>query len=176
MKHTILIGFKHVGKSTIGKRASMKLNMPFIDLDKEIEKLHCERTGNTMTCREIYAADGEQHFRDLEHETLENLLSSEEQTLIALGGGTPMDPRNQEILKNHRTILVSSPQEMVYERIMLRGKPAFFSPDENSYETFERIWEERKSVYEKITATVVQNNSSLDEVVEKLVKIIQANI
>ena len=173
MNHTILIGFKHVGKSTIGERASKELQLPFIDLDREIEKTHSQRTGNSLTCREIYASQGEQHFRDLEHETLGTILSSEEQALIALGGGTPMDPRNQQLIENHRTILISSPQEMVYERIMLRGKPAFFSPDENPYQTFERIWEERKKVYEKISATTVQNNGSLDEVVEHLVQTIK---
>ncbi len=176
MNHIILIGFKHVGKSTVGERASKELQLPFIDLDREIEKTHLQRTDNSLTCREIYASQGEKKFRDLEHETLVKILSSEKQILIALGGGTPMDPRNQELIQNHRAVLISSPQEMVYERIMLHGKPAFFSPDKNPYQTFERIWEERKNVYERIAATTIQNNGSLDEVVENLVQTIQQKI
>lgn len=169
MNHIILIGFKHVGKSTIGERASKGLHMQFIDLDREVEKMHAERTGNSLTCREIYVSEGKQNFRDLEHETLTKILSSEKKSLIALGGGTPMDVRNQELIKKHTPILISSPQEMVYERIMLCGKPAFFSPDENPYQTFERIWEERRSVYEKIATTIVHNNGSLDEVVQHII-------
>ena len=98
-----LIGFMGCGKSSVGRRLSQLLCCPFIDLDDVIE----EREGRTIS--EIFAAEGEAGFREIELESLltvvEGGCSKTEQhchpersegsshLILALGGGTVMTPQ-----------------------------------------------------------------------------------
>ena len=93
MKHIILIGFMGAGKSTMGKLIANKLGCRFIDTDTYIEK----KEGRSIS--EIFADDGEEYFRNLETETVKELLMQKEKTVIAFGGGTPLKEENRELLR-----------------------------------------------------------------------------
>lgn len=170
MKHIILIGFKHVGKSTVGQSLAHALSLSFVDLDRELEKKHAEKTGSSISCRTLYALLGSERFRSLEHETLLEQLSNESQFVLALGGGTPILEQNQDLIHNHIAIHITSPKESVYERIMLAGKPAFLSPDENTYDSFSRVWDERAGIYENLASFAVENNGSIETTVHEILK------
>src|SRR5437660_1477503 len=86
MNH-ILFGFKGVGKTFLGKKMSEELQCPFYDLDELI----AQRCG--MSPREICQKWGEKKFRFIEKEALIE-LSSVTGSVIALGGGTVLDPDN----------------------------------------------------------------------------------
>ena len=58
--HIFLIGFMGVGKSTIGRVLAERLGCAFVDSDEWIE----QHAGKTVA--EIFAEDGEAHFRELE--------------------------------------------------------------------------------------------------------------
>ncbi len=171
--HIILIGFKHVGKSTIAKLLAQKLSLTLIDLDREVEKRYKNTSGCLAACRKIFGQIGERAFRALEHETLADILAGSPTKVISLGGGAPTNPKNQKILKGQTVVHITSPKEAVYERIMLSGKPAFLSPDENSYESFSRVWDERKKIYEELATIRVENNGKISETVEAVVKALQ---
>jgi len=166
--HIILIGFKHVGKSTIGKSLSIELLLPFIDLDREIEARHKEQHGAHISCRELFRQIGSDAFRALEHEVLSDVLARQESSIVSLGGGTPITMLNQELLKGRTILHITSQKESVYERIMLSGKPAFLSPDENTYESFARVWNERMPIYQSLATHTIENNSSPSEIVQKI--------
>ncbi|HEX6984200.1 MAG TPA: shikimate kinase, partial [Planctomycetaceae bacterium] len=74
------IGYRGSGKSTVGAAVAARLGRPFADADAEIER----RAGRTI--REIFATDGEPHFRALEREVMADLLSRDD-LVIAAGGG-----------------------------------------------------------------------------------------
>ena len=59
----VLCGIKHSGKSTIGAALSRRLNLPLVDLDREIELAYQRQTGQTLTFREIYRLLGNEEFR-----------------------------------------------------------------------------------------------------------------
>lgn len=79
----VLIGYMGSGKSSVGKILSNHLNIPFKDLDKEIES-HLN-----LTIEEIFNQKGEIYFRKLESQVLKSLLSLKEDFVLATGGGTP---------------------------------------------------------------------------------------
>ncbi len=87
-----LVGYMGSGKSHISKILSEKINFKLIDLDKEISKR------NKLTIPEIFEKKGEIYFRKLERETLEEILASEENVILSLGGGTPAYYNNMEII------------------------------------------------------------------------------
>lgn len=95
----ILIGFMGSGKTTISRMLGKMLNTSVTDLDDEIVR----RAG--MTIPDIFAQNGEEYFRQLEHDTLANIIKSD-QGILATGGGTPMRPDNLTILKDTSTPVV----------------------------------------------------------------------
>jgi|TARA_B110000908_G_scaffold4217_1_gene5500 shikimate kinase len=95
----VLLGYMASGKSTIGALLSKQLSFPFIDLDAYIES----KEKNTINA--IFKEKGEIYFRRIEHLYLTELLNSEEEFVLSLGGGTPCYANNIEcILKADTTI------------------------------------------------------------------------
>lgn len=91
--HLSLVGLPGSGKTTLGRQLAAYFNRPFLDLDAAIET----RTGRSV--RDIFAADGEAHFRTLEATVLREALSYGGPPLVlATGGGTPCFHRNMALL------------------------------------------------------------------------------
>ena len=77
-----LIGFMASGKTSKGKKLARKLNVPFIDLDQEIERQE------EQTISDIFETQGEQYFRQLEANIIRS-FSKDLEAIVSLGGGTP---------------------------------------------------------------------------------------
>ena len=91
-RRVALIGLRGAGKSTLGTLLSRSLGRPFIELDREIEK----DTG--LAVSEIFMMYGPGRFRQLERSTLERVLGSETEAVIATGGGIVSEPASYELL------------------------------------------------------------------------------
>jgi shikimate kinase len=106
-----LIGFMGTGKSSVGRTVADLLHFEFLDTDQTIE----ERSGRTIA--QIFADHGEPAFRDLEHRLVLE-LAGRQKTVIATGGGLPVNPANLESLKTHALVvcLWASPAR-IYERV-----------------------------------------------------------
>jgi shikimate dehydrogenase len=96
-------------------------------------------------------------------------LSNEAQRVIAVGGGIPIELRNQILLKNHLVINVTAPKGVVFERIMVNGWPAFFPQEVDPYISFQKLWLERTPHYDALAIMTINNNNSLDVVVENII-------
>jgi 3-dehydroquinate synthase len=88
MEHIFLYGPPGSGKSTVGKLLAAGLNLPFFDLDKEIEKT----AGQTIS--QIMSEQGEPVFRDLESAVLEK-VAMRPASVTALGGGALLRDANR---------------------------------------------------------------------------------
>jgi 3-dehydroquinate synthase len=100
MSHTaiFLYGPPGSGKTTIGKILADTLDLPFFDLDSEIEKRH----GQTIPL--IFSSRGEAAFREMERQEID-LLITQEKAVVALGGGTLINPGVNALVKKHGTVL-----------------------------------------------------------------------
>src|SRR6185503_20434689 len=85
-----LLGLPGSGKTTLGKELSNALRLPFVDLDSEIERLEGKKIS------EIFAANGEEYFRNLESSELRKRCTSKGEFVMATGGGTPCFFDNME--------------------------------------------------------------------------------
>ena len=92
----VLVGPPASGKTTIGRRLAVALDKPFLDVDLIIER----RSGTTIA--EMFVDPGEQHFRELEHQTTVELLGGD--GVLSLGGGAVLDPRTRQALVGHQVI------------------------------------------------------------------------
>ena len=106
-----LIGFMGTGKTSVGRLVAEQLQFDYLDTDELIQS----RTGRSIV--EIFSTDGETAFRKMESE-LVGELAARTKTVIATGGGLPMNPQNLVSLKTHALVvcLWASP-EKIWERV-----------------------------------------------------------
>jgi shikimate kinase len=91
-----LTGFMAAGKSTVGRVLASILRWRFIDLDCEIE---CR---SQLRISELFATYGEPHFRQVEADALRKVLEqASAPTILALGGGTFIQPQNADVLHEY---------------------------------------------------------------------------
>ena len=109
----VLAGFMGVGKTTVGRRAAEALEMPFIDLDEEIE----HGWGGSIDA--LFRAEGEQGFRRREAAMLESaaLLSG---AVIAVGGGAVL---HRELFARLGEASVVVPLECSWTELVRRLQP-----------------------------------------------------
>jgi shikimate kinase len=169
MQHIILIGFKSVGKSAIGKELAKQIGRPFVDLDEEVQKAFAKKYSEMLNSRQIMLKIGQENFRDLEGESLIGVLKNQQACVVALGGGTPMHEPSRKLISEHTVVFVTAPKNIVYERIMINGRPAFFSPDEHPMDSFNRIWDEREGIYEQLAKVTIENSGTIEQAVEKII-------
>ena len=119
-----LIGFMGTGKSSVGRLVAEQLRFEFLDTDELIEA-HANKS-----ITEIFAQNGEPAFRKLEHQLVAD-LATRTHTVIATGGGLPVNPANLESLKQHALVIClwASP-EKIYERVHAQThRPLLREPD-----------------------------------------------
>lgn len=162
-KNVILIGFMGSGKTTVGLKLSYKLRMPVEDTDKFIE----QRENRTIS--RIFEEDGEQYFRALETKTLEEFRDREYTRIISVGGGTPVNPRNREIMRQCGTVVYLRIQpETVYERLKDdTTRPLLQCADPLT--KIRTLLESRKEAYEDAADIVIDvDGKNMEEVLEEL--------
>lgn len=95
------------GKSTVGRLLARQLGVGFVDTDEVIE----ERIGEPI--RSFFERRGEEAFRDIESQVLQQLLA-EHNGLLATGGGAVLREANRELLQAHATVLYlrASPEDL----------------------------------------------------------------
>ena len=143
-----LTGFMGSGKTTIGSILADRLGWDFIDLDSEIEK--AEQT----TIAQIFESRGEPEFRRIETEMIRTVRRRVENgmpAVIALGGGSFVEPANAALLENHGiSIWLDCPFEVIVERITTAdSRPLARDP-----ESFRKLYEERRAAYSRASYRV----------------------
>ena len=97
MKSIFLVGYMGSGKTTVGKKLALQLDLPFVDLDQIIE----QKEG--MSVAQIFSTKGEIYFRKKERDVLQNFLETTSSAFVlSWGGGTPCYANNHTFLVDNR--------------------------------------------------------------------------
>ena len=106
-----LIGYRGSGKSTVARLVAEQVGLPWIDADESIER----RAGKTI--REIFAASGEEAFRDLETAVVTSLAAGQDR-VVALGGGAVLrEPNRQAIGTSGKVVWLRARPQTLLARI-----------------------------------------------------------
>jgi len=116
-----------VGKSTIGKILAANLNLPFVDLDAEIEKI----AGTTIP--EIFENEGEEVFRDREERALKSVG---ETSIVSLGGGALLRRASRNYVRDEQVICLGAATETIRARLQGDGQNERPLLKENALEIF----------------------------------------
>ncbi len=167
----ILFGYKRCGKTLFGKMVAKKLNLPFLDTDALVEDLYFKEYHEKLSSRQIVQKNSEPFFRQLEKKAIAS-LQGVKNSVIALGGGAILDPENQKILaKAGQLVYLVTSKETLKKRLLSGELPTFFDP-KSPESSFEKMYTERKPIYEKIPAQhIVTDGKSDEEVVSLLCKL-----
>lgn len=107
-----LLGMMGSGKTTLGNELAEKLGYTFLDLDAVIEQKE------NRTIAEIFATEGQERFRELEHEALQSIISNYMQAIVATGGGAPCFFDNMALMNaSGETIFLDVPTEFLVQRL-----------------------------------------------------------
>ena len=149
------------GKSTVGKILAEKLNLEFIDIDKEIEK----QTG--LTIPQIFKTYGEQHFRKLERKQIENFVNKQGY-VVSTGGGLGANPENMEKMKKSGYVvwLDVSLDEILKRCQNDTNRPLLNQPKDN----IEKLYDERKEVYQKSHIHINADGKTPEEIADEIIK------
>ena len=136
-----------VGKTTIGKKLSRKLDLPFIDTDQVITSEH-------GPIPEIFEQQGEEEFRKLETQAVAKSLV--EPAVVATGGGAVLSSETQRNLQNCFVIYLSTDGKHMKSRLSHSKRPLLA----NGMDDWKRIYEERKPFYESLSDFEVDTSSN----------------
>lgn len=162
MPRLVLIGPPGCGKSTVGAALANKLSIEFVDTDYQIE------TSYGRKISDIFVDKGEAFFRELEFAALAESLQISD-CVLSLGGGAPIAPRAQELLKSCAapiffldvSLAVAAPRVGFN-----RDRPLLLS---NPRAQWQALAETRRPIYESLATFVIKVDSmSVEEVVNEI--------
>lgn len=158
----VLLGFMGAGKTTIGSY----LDDNFLDMDIILE----QRLG--MSISDFFAEKGEDAFRQLESDLLEELMSLEDDYIISTGGGVVISEKNRALLRKNRknNILLSASFDVLYDRIekdTVFQRPLFLN---NSKEDFHGIFERRMMLYEGLSDLIINVDHRTPQEIVRIIK------
>ncbi|MBQ3101969.1 shikimate kinase [bacterium] len=155
-----LIGMMGSGKSTIGRLLADELGYEFVDMDSIIE----EQEGRLIA--EIFAHEGEEHFRRIESHVLAELFEKEN-CVIACGGGVVQQARNHMFLRGSRNVFyLDAKPQILYDRIS--GDES--RPKLSTFEEFEKLYLERRKNYLRCSRRIIRADRNPIEVVHDIMR------
>lgn len=162
----VLTGFMGCGKSTIGKALMETGNYRLLDTDVCIE----ERAGKRIS--QIFEAEGENYFRNLETETLKDLKTSVSHTILATGGGMPLREENAKELSEIGTVIYLRVEADEIIRRLAGDTVRPLLQSENPEEKVRELLAYRDPIYKKHADVVIDvTGKSIDTIVEEILKL-----
>ena len=159
----VLIGLMGAGKSTIGRRLGARLGIPFVDADAEIEKA----AGSSI--EDIFAAHGEQAFRDGERRVIARLLKDPVHVL-ATGGGAFIEPATRELIRGSGiSVWLRAELDVLLRRVKRRNdRPLLREGDPQ--EILRQLMDDRYPIYAEADVTVDTADAPHETVVRDILQ------
>lgn len=164
-RNVILVGMMGAGKTSVGRRLSHLLHIPFVDADAEIE-----RAAN-LSIPEIFAHYGEEHFREGERRVIARLLSGGPK-VVATGGGAFMSEETRRACRETGiTVWLKAEVPVLMERVRKKGnRPLLDRPDPEA--VMRELLATREPVYALadivVTSRDVPHNSVVADIIDAL--------
>jgi XRE family aerobic/anaerobic benzoate catabolism transcriptional regulator len=162
-KPIALLGLRGAGKSTLGERLAEALKLPFVELDREVEKEAGAELG------EVFAMYGQDAFRRFERRALERVLAQKERAVIATGGSLVTDPGTYKLLLERCTCvwLKAAPEEHM-ARVIAQGDMRPFKGRSAALDEIRQLLADRDRLYARANATVDTSGKTLKQSLAEL--------
>jgi shikimate kinase len=166
VRAVFLVGFMAAGKTTVGQELARRLGWDFVDLDAQIE------SREQQTIAEMFRDRGEREFRLAEAAALRDLTESlERDTVVALGGGTFVQPKNRELLQRWPSVFLDVPPDELWRRGLEDATKRPLRKDDPM--EFAGQYGYRLPHYQQATVTVVTSGKDLAAICAEIERMFQ---
>ncbi len=153
-----LVGLRGAGKSTLGRQLAEALEMPFVELSREVERIA------GCSIREIHDLYGTNAYRRYERRALDETLRLHADAVIATPGGIVAEPATfNALLESCHTIWLQASPEEHMARVAAQGDTRPMAASREAMADLRRILAGRAAFYAKADAALDTSGKSADE-------------
>jgi XRE family aerobic/anaerobic benzoate catabolism transcriptional regulator len=158
-----LVGLRGAGKTTLGQRAAQELSVPFVELDREVER------ASGMELAEIFATRGQATYRKLERQCLETVIERFDRVVIATGGSLVTEPATYHLLLSSCLVvwLSANPDEHM-DRVIAQGDLRPMAEGPQAMDDLNVILASRTALYAKADVEVKTSGRSEAQALDAL--------
>lgn len=161
-----LIGLRGAGKTTIGRATAEALDIPFVELDREIER------AAGMELSEIFGLQGKTGFRQHELRCLQSVIDQQERAVIATGGGLVTEPATYDLLLSQCFVVwLKAAPESHMDRVMAQGDLRPMANHPQAMDDLRAILDSRQSLYARAHAVIDTTATTHDEAVTAVLQL-----
>ena len=163
-----LIGLRGAGKSTLGEKLAESLDVPFVELDREVER----EAGTPLG--EVFSMYGQEAFRRFERRALERVLRSNPRAVIAAGGSLVTDPASYKLLLDecYCVWLKASPEEHM-QRVLAQGDLRPFRGRSTAIDEIRQLLADRDNLYARADAAIDTSDRPVRQSLAELRRILE---
>jgi len=165
-----LVGIRGVGKSTVGPALAELLAVPFVELNREIEK----EAG--LAVSEIFTVYGQHGYRVMERRCLERIIANQPKVVLATAGGIVAETATYEVLlSSFFTIWLKASPEVMFERVLAQHDARIASPElrTEALENIERTLDARRHLYELAPAAFDTGGKTVEQIAAGLASVVR---
>jgi len=163
-----LIGLRGAGKSTLGTLAGQALDLPFVELNREIE----EQSG--MPVDEVMALYGQEGYRKLEAQAIGRVIATHDGMIMAVAGGIVAEPDTYNLLLDHfHTIWLRTTPDEHMMRVRDQGDERPMADNPEAMDQLRSILTSREALYAKALAQLETSARTVDVSLAQLLALIR---
>lgn len=163
-----LIGLRGAGKSTLGSLVGQALNIPFVELNAEIE----EQSG--MPVDEVMALYGQEGYRKLEAQAISRIIATHDTMILAVAGGIVAEPETYNTLLSHfHTIWLKTTPGEHMARVRAQGDERPMAGNPEAMEQLKSILTSREALYTRAQAQLDTSGQSVEASLAQLMALIE---
>ena len=167
-KPIALLGLRGAGKSTLGEKLAQALDVPFVELDREVEKEAGAELG------EVFAMYGQEGFRRFERRALERVLGQHDQAVIATGGSLVSDGGTYKLLRERCLCvwLKASPEEHM-ARVIAQGDMRPFKGSSAALDEIRQLLADRDRLYGRADLVLDTSGKTVRSSLSQLISLVK---
>ena len=165
-----LIGLRGAGKSTLGRLAAEHFDVPFLELNDDIE------LASGMAVHEVIALYGQEGYRHLERDALERIAATHDTLVLAVAGGIVAQPDTYAfLLRNYHTIWLKAAPEEHMTRVREQGDERPMAGNPDAMDELRKILTSREALYAQAAAWVDTSGSTLERSLADVIEAVSKN-
>ncbi len=163
-----LIGLRGAGKSTLGRMIGDRLDLPFVELNREIE------LAGGMPVDEIMALYGQEGYRKLEADALDRVIATHDRMILAVAGGIVAEPTTFNRLLGHfHTIWVQASAGEHMDRVRAQGDTRPMEGNPEAMAQLKAILRAREALYARAHAQYDTSGETVQDSLENMLELIE---